>query len=1326
MWRTMKSQNIATTTATRLAVCTLLITVALAIALLASSRAYAQQGCTRVKMIYAEAWNTLYMIDGNGNRLVDIQSGNGLSNNDIDSSIVLRGLPSKIGVEIAGNGETSYRYKNNVVQPGDRGYEDYIDGDFNDAVILITSVSCPGAAVPTPQGKQVRSKRSSSEQAIPDPSVSSVNFANVKQTSVDATVDIANAGTAEKTVRLRYRVGGTAAWSTTLSKKTRGPSRTVSLTGLTAGTTYKVQAWLDSNSPSSGTRIYTFSTLDANDPGISNLKFENIDQTSVTTLVEIEDAGTDMKEVFLKHSMEGAESWTMLPNPAVTYGSGASIEMRGLTPETTYHVAVALSDEFDEMVAGSFTTLGLPSIAEINIESKTENSVVVKGTISNPGTGQNTLKLHFRRSGEIGWGDAISQTMSGASVTHNLTELEPATTYEIMAYLSINPDSPKYLTFTTSTPDPSLSSIGVGSITQTTAVVAANIIYPDNGGNTVHLQYRESEEAEWSAADPQTTDGATATFELNGLRPSTEYEVEAWLGSDSAGSKTATFTTLALDPIVSALKVARVRQTTATANVDIAGSGGISRIVHMRYRTATPLGEWNDIDGPEGITAASIALSDLVADTDYEVEASLDADFGRAESTTFSTLRYPSISEVEITNVQKDGVTAAITVADPDGSVQTIHLRYRTTPEGTWSSSQETTSSTNGASISISELNSDTEYELEVSLDSDFAVAVSTVFATLPPDPAVSKVSVDGIRQTAATASVEIANTNGREQAVHLRYRTTTPEGKWNETQGTISSKAIAQVSLSGLAPGTEYEVHASLESSFPADRTKSESFATLHWPSMSSFSVEDIGRNGATVRATIGDSYGNAQTVYIRHRQTRYSAWRIVQGTDTVDDVADLRIRGLSSDTEYIAEASLDSTFPSGETMSATFTTQRRRNDDSRSSESHMTKAARVSDAPLLGFSPLTLTFTAIEGGDDPSPQTFTVWNRADGAMDFILSNHEEWLKQQPASGMSTGLGDLAEITASVDISELASGQYIDVINISVTSSGKAPGQVIVALDVLPPDYVRMFVPRNGGGKVVLPDGTVKIVVNPLAAPKDVDVELTKVDLMTHGEPPSEHERVAVAIDSNTFPSGGDTPEDVAYSPEVELWIMLPAGDADACAAGRVRLYSVRSGIWNLDEHRCETDESGNVWAVSEVERLSAFSLVIDDSPATPTPVAAAPVVPTATTTTVLSMPQGTAVQRTSLPARAPTPNPIHIAAPTPPVASGKPNAAPVLVPAPTATPTVIPSPVPAPPMKTTTGEQRSGDVNRILLAAFSIPLIVGALIVGLHSFRARQRKSR
>ena len=62
----MRSQR-AMTTATKLTACTLLIAVALATALLVTSRVYAQQSCTQVTMIFAEADNTLYLIDGNGN-----------------------------------------------------------------------------------------------------------------------------------------------------------------------------------------------------------------------------------------------------------------------------------------------------------------------------------------------------------------------------------------------------------------------------------------------------------------------------------------------------------------------------------------------------------------------------------------------------------------------------------------------------------------------------------------------------------------------------------------------------------------------------------------------------------------------------------------------------------------------------------------------------------------------------------------------------------------------------------------------------------------------------------------------------------------------------------------------------------------------------------------------------------------------------------------------------------------------------------------------------------------------------------------------------------
>ena len=211
-------------------------------------------------------------------------------------------------------------------------------------------------------------------------------------------------------------------------------------------------------------------------------------------------------------------------------------------------------------------------------------------------------------------------------------------------------------------------------------------------------------------------------------------------------------------------------------------------------------------------------------------------------SETFATLRYPSISNVDVTDVTKNTATAEIDIADPDGSSQTVHLRYRTTtPQGEWSGVLETTSTTAEASLGLTGLAHDMEYKAEVSLTSDFGVSETDTFRTLPPDPVVSKVSVNSIRQTTATAAVDIANANGNTQTVSLRYRTTTPRGAWSGIKTATSATDSASIDLSGLTPGTEYDVQASLDSSFPTTRTKSATFTTLRWPSIASFEAENI-----------------------------------------------------------------------------------------------------------------------------------------------------------------------------------------------------------------------------------------------------------------------------------------------------------------------------------------------------------------------------------------------------------------------------------------------------------------------------------------------------
>ena len=1200
----------------------------------------------------------------------------------------------------------------------DTGYHTRVslNSDMSDATTrLFTTLSPP----PPPQ----RSPE------VPPPSVSLVTFDNITQTSADATVNIADAGTAQKTVRLHYRIEGTTGWSTPpKSENTSGSSKTFALTSLTAGTTYEVQAWLNTSRPPSGTQIYRFDTLDevVPVPAISNLKCENIGQTYATAMVEFANAGTEMKEVFLKHSIQGGDEWTMLPFPTITYDDDTSIPLTGLTEGTTYEVVVALSEDFSGMIIEQCTTLAAPSLSGISVGSITQTNAIATVTIADAGSAQNTVHLRYREFGETKWNTAQTKTTTGASAAFNLTGLDPRTTYEVQTSLDIEFSASKYAIFTTLSPDPSVSGVSVGSITQTSATATVTIAYPGIARKTVRLRYRVSGETQWGAVQTKVTSGGSAAIDLTGLSPRTMYEVEASLSGDFAGSKTATFSTLSLDPSVSGVSIGSITQASAAATVTIANPGTAQKIVYLQYRV-DGTSEWSDsaltatTDGPN----ATIYMTGLIADTEYEVRASLASDFALAQHATFTTLRYPSISNVEVTDVTKTTATAEIDIANPDGSSQTVHLRHRTTtPQGEWSSTFTTASTTGDASIDLTGLTVDTEYEVEASLTSDFAVAVSDTFRTLPSDPVVAEIIVNNIRQTTVTAAIDIANANGSTQKVSLRYRTTTPRGNWNGIQTTTSATDSASINLSGLTPGTEYDVQASLDSSFPTARTKYDSFTTLRYPSIASVEVENVGRNGATVSATIADSHGVAQTVYVRHRATGYIAWRPTQQTDSVDDVASIRLRGLSSGTEYIAEASLDNSFPDGGTRSVTFTTKKREDDDDGSSSvgGVVAQAARAVNIPLLGFSPQMLRFTAIEGGDNPSPQTFLVWNRAQGSMSFTLSNQQEWLSQQPTSGVSNGPDDQVTITASVNSSALASGQYVDIISIDVSSSGKSPAQVIVVLDVLPPDYIRQFVSRDEGGVVVLPDGTVKIVVQPLAPPKDVDIELMKVNLQAHGQPPGEQERVVVAIESNTYDPGGDTPEDVAYSPYVELWVQLPQEYAAACDEGKTRVYSVEAETWSLVEHRCETDESDKVWVVAQVERLGAFALVIDDAPVSPTPTPVAAAV-AATPTAIPASAPAVAVQRISLPAQPPTPVPTSVPTAVP-MPNGKTTVAPAM--APTPTPAAVPAgnEPSAPMMQASAGDGGSGGFGRIILAALGVPMLIGTLIVVYLLYRERRRR--
>ncbi|MDE2686631.1 MAG: hypothetical protein OXI16_03915, partial [Chloroflexota bacterium] len=910
------------TIATKLAASIILVAVALALAFLVTSRAYAQQSCTQVKMIYSEAWNTLYMIDGNGNRLVDIRNGNTLNNNQVGSYIVLRGIPSRIGIEIEGTGEKKYEYRTSVWQTGDRGYEDESDNDFNDAVILLSSISCPGAGTP-PQ----LHRGAPNPPNTPSPSIQSVGADNITETTARAVVNIADHDGTELTVRLRYQQKADVQdWTTDVetAEATSSTSQaTKSLENLSPDTQYVLQATLDSTFPDNATKEHTFTT--ERQPSVRSVSVGNIKWTSAKATINIADSNGSTQTAKLQYRSTSPQGqWSMPALEEISIGATVQIDLSGLTSDTVYEVQAFLDSSFPDKRTAytSFRTLRYPSISNLEVNDETQTTADAVITIADPDGSSQTVHVRYRTTTPQGeWSDIQKATTSTDSAEVKLSGLTPDTGYEAEASLTSDFSVSETDIFRTLPPDPVVSGVSIDDETQTAATANISIANANGSSQTVHLRYRTATpQGEWS--DTQATASTTDSAEvgLSGLTPDTDYEVEASLTSDFSVSETDIFRTLPPDPVVSGVSIDDETQTAATANISIANANGSSQTVHLRYRTTTPQGEWSDTQETTSTTdSAEIKLSGLTSDTEYEAEASLTSDFSVSETDIFRTLPPdPVVSGVSIDDETQTAATANISIANANGSSQTVHLRYRTTtPQGEWSGIQKTTSTTDGAGIRLSGLTANTEYDVQASLDSSFPDerTAYTSFKTLRY-PSISKLEVKDETQTTAAAVITIADPDGSSQTVHVRYRTTTPQGEWSSIHKTTSTTDGAGIRLSGLIANTEYDVQASLDSSFPDERTAYTSFRTLRYPSISKLEVNDETQTTANAVITIADPDGSSQTVHVRYRTTApQGEWSDTQKTTSTTDSAEIELSGLTPDTEYEAEASLTSDFSVSET---------------------------------------------------------------------------------------------------------------------------------------------------------------------------------------------------------------------------------------------------------------------------------------------------------------------------------------------------------------------------------------------------------------------------
>jgi len=104
-------------------------------------------------------------------------------------------------------------------------------------------------------------------------------------------------------------------------------------------------------------------------------------------------------------------------------------------------------------------------------------------------------------------------------------------------------------------------------------------------------------------------------------------------------------------------------------------------------------------------------------------------------------------------------------------------------------------------------------------------------------------------------------------------------------------------------------------------------------------------------------------------------------------------------------------------------------------------------SSTPEISFDPESLSFTAVEGGSNPAPETLDIWNSGVDTLHWTLSDDADWLSEDPTSGSSTGDHDWVSVL--VDSAGMSAGDYSADITINATGAGNSPQKVPVSLHI-------------------------------------------------------------------------------------------------------------------------------------------------------------------------------------------------------------------------------------------------------------------------------------
>ena len=744
-------------------------------------------------------------------------------------------------------------------------------------------------------------------------------------TTATLTATIAEPLAVGSTVYFRRRAAGTDDW-TNISARTATPDNTtvvVTETGLSESTEYdyEVSVRLDYGGGDPITKSGTFTTTGVA-PAIGSPIELLIDRNEVQFTVPVTNPrAVGGATVYFRWRRQGTTAWRGTARTATIASPKVVAQVSGLTEGTTYEYQISLQPGFGDATTRTFAT---PTTRAALLEPKitvVHNAATITATVEHPHAVGTRIYARWREFGDTEWNNLTVQdaTPDKAIRTFNITGLSESTYYEWQISLSLSYFQESVRRFTTPASTPSAPgtppSLGTPQVSTTNNAVdiAVPVLNPVSTGTTVYSRYRRGTAGPWTpfSAASATPASPTVTFSDTGLVDNTAYQFQVSLSASYTGATNMTFTTGNL--IVPTLSAPSIEVTRFTADISatVSNPKATGTTVFFRHRRSGTV-DWTPTSQSATPTSATktFTLTNLTEGTDYEYQISLSQTFADAPLLSFETDRLQPVLGTPTATTSFTTASIRVEVANPNAVGSTVYARYREKGDTDWIniSAQSATPASPTRTFRVSNLDTSTIFEYQVSLASGYAGEATYTFETLTRQPVLGQ-SFVAVLDTSAEITVTVANPFVVGTTVYARFRQGR-SGDWKNlsAQTTTPTSPTALFAATGLVAGTLYQYQVSLTLGYAG--VQSQVFTTLRTADVPTLGVPTVATttNSAAIVVTVSNPNSVGSRVYGRWREQGDTDWKNLSAQDATpaQPIRTFSITGLDAATTYEYELSL------------------------------------------------------------------------------------------------------------------------------------------------------------------------------------------------------------------------------------------------------------------------------------------------------------------------------------------------------------------------------------------------------------------------------------